>query len=240
MTPPRRKWTIILVPPDPGARTHRLTVGARAAKTVVTVTLAALAAAGIWSGANARSVVVTADALATAQGMVISLHDSVHALRTQVITETAQLDSAPEMIMPVAGQVTSRFTRSRLHPLLQIFRPHKGVDLSAPAGSEIVAPAPGTVSFVGWKLGDGLTIELSHNGGITTLYGHCRSAQVRVGQKVHVGEAIGTVGASGLATAPHVHFEVMLRGTPIDPLKYLNASHDSVTAIAEKLRGQDK
>ncbi len=219
---------------------HRLSIGARTAKSVGSLSFVALVVGSIWSVANARTVAVSADELATAQSMVISLHDSVHVLRGRVIRETAQLDSAPEMIMPVSGPVTSRFSRSRLHPLLQIFRPHKGVDLSAPAGSQIVAPAPGTVSFVGWKLGDGLTIELAHNGGITTLYGHCKSSLVHVGERVHVGQAIGLVGASGLATAPHVHFEVMLRGTPIDPLKYLEASHDSVTAVAEKLRGQDK
>jgi murein DD-endopeptidase MepM/ murein hydrolase activator NlpD len=219
---------------------HRLTVGARTAKAVSSLSLVTLVVGSIWSFANARSITVTADELATAQSMVLSLHDSVHVLRKQVITETAQLDSAPAMIMPVAGPITSRFSRSRFHPILQIFRPHKGVDLSAPAGSQIMAPAPGRVSFVGWKLGDGLTIELSHNGGITTLYGHCKSSLVHVGDRVHVGQAIGTVGASGLATAPHVHFEVMVRGTPIDPLKYLEASHDSITAVAEKLRGQDQ
>jgi len=140
------------------------------------------------------------------------------------------------MIMPVPGQVTSGFSRSRLHPLLQIFRPHHGIDLSAPAGTRIVAPAPATVTFVGWRLGDGLTIELAHNGGVTTLYGHCHTTLVRVGQHVRPGDPIGTVGSSGLATGPHVHFEVMVRGTPIDPLRYLSASHDSTTAVAERLR----
>ena len=197
-------------------------------------------AACVWSVANATNVSVTADQLAGAQRMILSLHDSVHVLRARVLTDAAQLDSAPEMIMPVAGRVTSRFSRSRMHPLLQILRRHQGIDLSAPVGTKIVAPALATVSFVGWRLGDGLTIELSHTGGVTTQYGHCHASLVRVGQRVRAGQAIGTVGASGLATGPHVHFEVLLRGTPIDPLQYLAASHDSATAIAEKLRGEDK
>lgn len=236
----RRRWTVILVPPDTGGRTHRFSFGVRAAKAVGSLMIAGSIAACVWSAANATNVVVTADQLAEAQRMILSLHDSVHVLRARVLTDAAQLDSAPEMIMPVVGRVTSRFSRSRMHPLLQILRRHQGIDLSAPVGTEIVAPALATVSFVGWRFGDGLTIELSHNGGVTTQYGHCDASLVRVGQRVRAGQAIGTVGASGLATGPHVHFEVLLRGTPIDPLRYLAASHDSATAIAEKLRGEDK
>ena len=240
MSPPRRKWTIILVPPHPGAHTRRYAINGGVARAITGTTLVALVVTGIWSIANATTLVATADQLAGAQRMVLSHHDSVHVLSARVLTEAAQLDSAPEMIMPVAGFVTSRFSRSRFHPLLQILRRHQGIDLSAPVGTDIVAPAPATVSFVGWRLGDGLTIELSHNGGVTTLFGHCRAAAVRVGQRVHAGQRIGTVGASGLATGPHVHFEVQLRGTPIDPLRYLAASHDSATAIAERLRGDDR
>ncbi|MEO6877877.1 MAG: M23 family metallopeptidase [Gemmatimonadaceae bacterium] len=233
---PRRKWTVLLLPPEPGGRTHRLSVNARTVKTMTTLAAAALIASTIWATENARTVVVTTEQLAYAQSMVLSLHDSVHVLRTRVLADAAQIDSAPDMIMPVPGHVTSGFSRSRLHPLLQIFRPHQGIDLSAPAGTRIVAPAPGTVTFVGWKMGDGLTIELAHNGGVTTLYGHCRTTLVHVGQHMRPGDPIGTVGSSGLATGPHVHFEVMVRGTPIDPLRYLSASHDSTTAVAERLR----
>lgn len=219
---------------------HRLAFSLRTAGTACTLLLAGIASAGVWSMSNARSVVMTADQLADAQRMILTLHDSVHVLRARVLTDAAQLDSAPEMIMPVVGRITSVFSRSRLHPLLQILRPHEGIDLSAPVGTEIVAPALATVSFVGWRFGDGLTIELAHNGGVTTRYAHCLASSVRIGQRVRAGQAIGSVGASGLATGPHVHFEVLLRGTPIDPLRYLAASHDSATAIAERLRGEDR
>lgn len=219
---------------------RRVAVAERTVKTVTSISLAVFVAASFWSAANATSVVATADQLASAQQMILTLHDTVHVLRTQVLYDAARVDSAPEMILPVAGQVTSEFTRSRFHPLLQIFRPHHGVDLTAPFGTQIVAPAVATVTFVGWKMGDGLTVELSHNGDITTLYGHCREVLVKVGQRVHAGQAIATVGSSGLATGPHVHFEVMRHGTPIDPLRYLSASHDSTTAVADKLRGEEK
>lgn len=236
----RRSWTFILVPPDPGSRTRRVSVGARALKSLFVSSTAIIAAAGLWAAADSASVVATSDELAATQQMVLQLHDSVHVLESRVLADAAEVDSAPEMIMPVDGQVTSRFSRSRLHPLLQIFRPHHGIDLSAPVGTKIVAPAMGTVTFVGWRLGDGLTVELAHNGGVTTRYAHCRTTLVHVGQRVPAGAPIATVGASGIATGPHVHFEVLVRGTPVDPLAYLAASHDSATAVAERLRGEDR
>lgn len=238
---PRRRWTLILVPPEPGARTHRLSISSRALKSIATVTTAALAAAGIWSGANAHSVVLTADQLAEARRNILTLNDSVRMLRAQVMYDAAMVDSAPSMIMPVTGELTSRFARSRLHPILHFFRPHEGIDLSAPAGTTIVAPAIATVTFVGWRLGDGLTVELAHNGDVTTLYAHCRTTLVRVGQRVPAGFPIATVGSSGLATGPHVHFEVMVHGKPIDPLKFL-ASRDSaalVTATEHAIGGSE-
>ncbi|HXT17384.1 MAG TPA: M23 family metallopeptidase [Gemmatimonadaceae bacterium] len=231
MRSPRRRWTLILVPPEPGARTHRVSVSSRVLKTVATVSTAVLAATGIWSGANARSVVFTTDELAEARRTVLTLNDSVQSLRAKVMYDAAMVDSAPSMIMPVAGELTSRFARSRFHPLLHFFRPHEGIDLSAPAGTTIVAPAVSTVTFVGWRLGDGLTVELAHNGGITTLYAHCRTTLVRVGQRIPAGFAIATVGSTGLATGPHVHFEVMLNGKPIDPMKFLS-SRDSINLVA--------
>jgi murein DD-endopeptidase MepM/ murein hydrolase activator NlpD len=200
------------------------------------------AAIGLWGGANVYDLTATADRLADAQRQIVSLHDTVATLHVasmlaQAQVQQAQADSAPAMIMPVAGMITSRFSRSRFHPLLQIFRPHKGVDLAAPAGTEIVAPAAATVKAVGWRLGFGLTIELSHAGGVSTLYGHCRAARVHAGDQVHAGQLIGLVGSSGLATGSHVHFEVHLRGVAIDPLRYLAATHASAASVAERLAG---
>lgn len=231
MRRPRRRWTLILVPPEPGARTHRVSISSRAFKSVATVTTAALAAAGLWSGANAHSMVLAADQLAAARRTIFTLNDSVRLLRAKVLYDAAMVDSAPSMIMPVKGEVTSPFSSSRMHPLLHFFRPHEGIDVSAPSGTTIVAPAVATVTFVGWHFGDGLTIELAHNGGVTTLYAHCRTALVRVGQRVPAGFPIGTVGSTGLATGPHVHFEVHLHGVPIDPMKFL-ARRDTSSFVA--------
>jgi murein DD-endopeptidase MepM/ murein hydrolase activator NlpD len=237
---PRRKWTVILVPPEPGAKTHRLSMSRRTVRTIATFTLAVIAVTGLWGGVNFYDITATADQLADTQRQLVSLHDTVVALHAQALAvqDSARADAAPAMIMPVAGLITSRFTRSRFHPILQIFRPHKGVDLAAPSGTDIVAPADGTVSAVGWRLGYGLTIELAHNGSVSTLYGHCRSSRVRLGDHVRAGQPIGTVGSSGLATGSHVHFEVRLRGVAIDPLRYLAATHGSAARVAARLASE--
>ena len=127
----------------------------------------------------------------------------------------------------------------RFHPILQIFRAHRGVDLSAPAGTRIVAPAEGTVTSVGWRLGYGLTIELAHSGGVTTRYAHCRSAMVHRGDHVAIGQAFATVGSSGLATAPHLHFEVLVHGTNVDPIKFLASTHTSALSAPAPAAGHE-
>lgn len=231
---PSRKWTFIIVPPEPGAPTRRVAISDRPLRVGLGLAIAAFLVAMLWSGANANNVVVNADRLADAERMILVLHDSVHSLHAQVMHDLALVDSAPEMILPVSGEVTSEFSRSRLHPLLGIFREHDGVDLAAPTGTPIVAPALATVTYVGWRLGDGLTVQLAHNGGVTTLFAHCSRIFVQVGQRVHAGQTIAAVGSTGLATASHLHFEVSMHGVPFDPLKYLTLQRDSATVLAER------
>ena len=121
--------------------------------------------------------------------------------------------------LPVVGEITSRFARARRHPLLGVVRKHAGVDIAAPAGTHITAPAPGRVSFSGKKFGYGYVVEISHDNGVVTRYAHCRSLMVRAGDEVAAGAVIATVGRSGLATAPHLHYEILVRGRSIDPLR---------------------
>jgi murein DD-endopeptidase MepM/ murein hydrolase activator NlpD len=122
--------------------------------------------------------------------------------------------------LPVNGIISSDFSTSRRHPLLHIVRPHLGLDITAPAGSRISAPAGGRVSFVGWKISLGLLIEIEHANGITTRYGHCRTAMVKAGDRVTRGTMIATVGSSGLTTGPHLHYEVWDHGNAVDPLRF--------------------
>jgi murein DD-endopeptidase MepM/ murein hydrolase activator NlpD len=126
--------------------------------------------------------------------------------------------------LPVVGEITSRFARARRHPLLGVVRRHAGIDIAAPAGTHILAPAAGRVRFSGKKFGYGYTVEIEHGGGVITRYAHCRSLMVRAGDDVAAGAIIATVGRSGLATAPHLHYEVMVNGRNVNPLQTQIAS----------------
>lgn len=232
----RRAWTVILVPPQPGARTRQLSVSTRTVAGIGSLALTIVAMAATWTGETTNIAEVTADRLAESQRTVVSLLDSVQVLGVLAADAKAARLPPRNMIMPVVGVISSGFSASRFHPILEIFRAHKGVDLSAPAGTRIVAPAAGRVTYVGWRFGYGLTIEMAHSGGIVTRYAHCRISKVHVGDRVAEGQEIGQVGSSGLATGPHVHFEVIARGNSVDPIKFLALSRDPVAV--EKMYGQ--
>jgi murein DD-endopeptidase MepM/ murein hydrolase activator NlpD len=166
--------------------------------------------------------------LAASQRTVVSLLDSVHALGAAA--ERAMHLPPRNMVMPVVGEITSPFSMSRLHPILGIFREHRGVDIAAPRGTPIVATAPGRVRSVGWRLDYGLTVEIEHTGEIATRYAHCTKSLVRVGDVVNAGDTIATVGTTGLATGPHVHFEVIDHGTAVDPIQFLARSREAAAA----------
>ena len=122
---------------------------------------------------------------------------------------------------PVNGAVTSPFGM-RLHPIFHVWKMHTGVDLHASMGTPIKAAAAGTVVFAGWKGGYGQAVIISHGNGLATLYAHQSELLVNVGDKVKRGEVIGKVGSTGYATGPHLHFEVRVNGTPVDPMGYLS------------------
>ena len=122
--------------------------------------------------------------------------------------------------LPVIGRLASGFSRSRRHPVLRIRRPHLGVDVAAPRGTHVTAPASGTVSFVGRKFGFGLVVEMEHGSGVRTRYAHLSASMVSVGDEVAKGTLIATVGSSGITTGPHLHYEVLVNGRQVDPLRY--------------------
>jgi murein DD-endopeptidase MepM/ murein hydrolase activator NlpD len=124
-------------------------------------------------------------------------------------------------IMPTAGWLSSNFSRSRFHPILHYARPHEGIDLSAPMGAPIVAPAAGVVTRVGRETGYGLILEIDHGDGIRTKFAHCSRISVREGQRVKRGQEIANVGNSGLSTGPHLHYEIHVNGKVVDPLTYV-------------------
>jgi murein DD-endopeptidase MepM/ murein hydrolase activator NlpD len=116
-------------------------------------------------------------------------------------------------------RISSRFSRSRLHPVLNVRRPHLGVDYAAPYGTPVHAAADGLVVGAGWEGGYGRTVRIRHANGYQTLYGHLARIAVRAGQRVVQGTLVGAVGASGLATGPHLDYRMSLNGRFLDPLK---------------------
>jgi len=117
--------------------------------------------------------------------------------------------------------VSSHFNPNRRHPILNTIRAHNGVDYAAKRGTPIRATGEGVIQSVGWKSGYGRTIVIRHGGEITTLYAHMDKYHPNMakGMKVSQGQTIGYVGDSGLATAPHLHYEFRIGAKRTDPLK---------------------
>lgn len=102
-------------------------------------------------------------------------------------------------------------------------KPHEGTDLAAPVGTPIYATADGTVIFAGWSSGYGRLIKIRHEFGIETRYAHLNKIRISVGQRVSQGERIGDMGNSGRSTGPHLHYEVITSGKPVNPMTFLRA-----------------
>lgn len=119
-------------------------------------------------------------------------------------------------------RMTSSFGM-RDHPILGGRRAHKGVDLAAPVGTPIYATADGKVSRASWFSGYGLFVSLEHGGDMQTRYGHMSRLNVAEGQIVHKGDVIGYVGSTGNSTGPHLHYEVRVDGTAVNPIPYMQA-----------------
>ncbi|TVR63710.1 MAG: M23 family metallopeptidase [Gemmatimonadales bacterium] len=117
-------------------------------------------------------------------------------------------------------RISSVFTRNRLHPVYGVNRPHNGVDYAAPTGTPIMATADGVVTRREWVGGYGNLIDIRHANGFLTRYAHLNSfdSSIRVGGRVRQGQIIGTVGMTGTATGPHLHYEMHRNGQAVDPL----------------------
>ena len=121
------------------------------------------------------------------------------------------------LLAPVAGPITSGFG-PRVHPILRFTRMHNGIDYGAGWGAPIVAAADGQVVRAGWAGGYGRQVRIAHEGGLTTSYSHMSRIVAGEGGVVRRGELIGYVGSSGLSTGPHLHYEVLRDGVPVNPL----------------------
>ncbi len=137
-----------------------------------------------------------------------------------LVSHRELLESTPS-ILPTLGWLSSPFSKSRMHPVYNRPMPHDGADFAAPTGTPIYAAARGRVIRAGWEVGYGLTVVIDHGYGYTTLYGHASKILVRRGQEVSRGDVIAQVGSTGVTTAPNLHYEVRVNGTPVNPVNYI-------------------
>jgi murein DD-endopeptidase MepM/ murein hydrolase activator NlpD len=133
-------------------------------------------------------------------------------------------------------EISSGFSLLREHPILRRSRPHHGVDFAAPRGTPVRAVAQGTVEFSGWAKQLGHAVQIAHIGSLASTYGHLAriAAGVKEGASVERGQVIGYVGATGLATGPHLHFALHKGDEYVDPLKVVAEREASIPETARK------
>jgi murein DD-endopeptidase MepM/ murein hydrolase activator NlpD len=153
---------------------------------------------------------LAASAAVTAR--IQAAQESAGAQQGGATTGTGQV-SAAGFVWPTHGILTSPFG-------WRWGRMHEGIDIAAPTGTPIVAAAAGTVIYAGWMGGYGNMVIIDHGNGVATAYGHQSAIYVTAGA-VSQGQVIGAVGSTGHSTGPHLHFEVRINGSPVDPMGYL-------------------
>ena len=128
----------------------------------------------------------------------------------------------PTYIKPISGgRLTSNFGR-RNRPTKGASTYHKGIDWATPVGTAVMASSAGTVAKAGWGSGYGYVVYINHADGRQTRYGHLSKVLVSPGQTVSQGQKIALSGNTGVSTGPHIHFEILINGSQVNPLKYLN------------------
>lgn len=151
-------------------------------------------------------------------------------LHAATLTDWVNLANAPSL-WPVMGRVTSSFGE-RTDPFGGDTEGefHRGIDIAAPSGTAIHATGDGVVASAGWGSGYGREVVLDHGHGITTLYAHMSSIAVTAGESVSRGQVIGYVGTSGHSTGAHVHYEVRIHNTPVNPHRYMRETMAQIAA----------
>jgi len=179
-------------------------------------------ASPLWSvdSATAKTTFATSYDLSALERRARLLSESLEEATDSVLAHRDLLESTPS-ILPTAGWLSSRFSQARMHPIHNRPLPHEGVDISAPSDTPIFAAAKGRVIRAGWVVGYGLTVEIDHGFGYSTLYGHASTLIVQPGQEVLRGEMIARVGSTGISTSSHLHYEVRVNGVAEDPARYI-------------------
>ncbi len=144
-------------------------------------------------------------------------------LETLLIAEHFKLTSTPTGNPAQKGRISS-FFGMRKDPFTGKKKMHKGIDVAGKSGSSVLATADGVVIRAGKKTGYGKLIEIDHGYQLSTSYGHNKTISVKVGDIVKQGQVIATMGSTGRSTGPHVHYEVLLKGRPVNPQKYVRTA----------------
>ena len=147
---------------------------------------------------------------------VEELRKQEEAQRAREAAQRARRGSG-ELMWPANGRFASAFGMRR-HPVFKIMRMHNGIDIGAPHGANVFAADSGTVIISAYNSGYGNYIVLNHGNGMTTLYAHLSKRGVNVGTSVTKGQVIGLIGSTGVSTGPHLHFEVSVNGSRINPM----------------------
>jgi murein DD-endopeptidase MepM/ murein hydrolase activator NlpD len=192
----------------------------------------ATAGMGHRGTAGASPTVTTTASAASARAVAPARTAGLAASPAHAVVAPAQRTSASAAVTPVEGEISSPFGM-RSDPFTGEERFHAGVDVAAPRGTAIRAVADGEVVFSGWRRGgEGRVVEVRHADGLVTSYAHAEKTLVRAGQHVVAGEVVATVGSSGRASGPHLHFGVARDGQAIDPAGILERSRPGTTVLA--------
>ncbi|MCI0548802.1 MAG: M23 family metallopeptidase [Candidatus Rokubacteria bacterium] len=181
--------------------------------------------AGVGGGTAIRHlapvppVVATANELDRLLGLVTETGESLRALEAIVSRMGRLLASLPSR-WPVRGPVNSDFG-SRPSPFGVGGEFHSGIDIAAPRGTPVIAPAAGAVVFAGYQPQYGYTLIIDHGNDLRSLYGHLTKVLVAVDEKVERGQTVALVGSTGRSTGPHLHYEIHVEGSPVNPRTYL-------------------
>ena len=186
----------------------------------------------------------------TREDLVVKLHEKVDKLRRKLYIESKsqdevvhlakkkeQLYAAIPAIQPISNKQLIALASGfgwRIHPVYKVKKMHTGIDFAANIGTPIYATADGKIAVVDVKFsGYGKVVEIDHGFGYRTRYAHMHDFAVRTGQNIKRGDLIGYVGNTGLSTAPHLHYEVLINGTQVDPVHYF--FNDLTAAEYEKI-----
>ena len=182
-------------------------------------------------------------------GLLIDLHDlskyveklylklkfekSEHQTISSKLKENKILFASIPAIKPSEGVIGLNGFGMREHPILGLNKMHEGIDIITDVGTNVRSSGSGLVSFVGFKGGYGLTVEIEHASGYKTIYAHLSRSLVKVGQKITRGKVIASTGNSGLSTGPHLHYEVHHDGIKLDPTQFF---FDDLALFEQKIK----